>query len=255
MAGRVVGTRAEGWTPPEEVRIHPAEVYTKARDMTAEECRRWVLSSMRACLTGEAEPGTDGARLLAEAEERRRRRREAGRRSGEARRARRAGKDAATLDAAEPPAATPSPAAPPPEATAPPPQTAASAFQAAPPTTTAPEPTGAPEATPAAPDQPPPPAESQGETILDRFRQDPEGTALTCPAASLPALAEAWEETWTDAPSFFFACREILETLPADRFREILVARIAEGWRGPDGGKALLTRLERARNRWRAFGL
>lgn len=278
-----------------EIRIAPAEAYRLAEAMTAEECHRWILATMRACMTGEAEPGTYAARLLDAATARRDRRAEAGRRSGEARRARRAttappepptapadqsppppSMDAATgqPDApAEPPTATEPPTTPPipatsqPETPTAPPETAASASRTVPPTPTAPTPTDADTATPEAKTEPdtaaplpdtPPPTGNQtpenGDSLVARFRRDPEGTARTCPDNSLPALAELWEETWTDAPGFYGACVAILRTIPPERFRETLVARIAEGWHGPDGGATLLRRLETQAERWRRFG-
>ena len=76
---------APGWKPPAWVAIVPAQVFFKATDMTPEACKAWVLDTMRGCMTGEREAGSDADRLLMEAAERMAKRSNAGRTAAEAR--------------------------------------------------------------------------------------------------------------------------------------------------------------------------
>lgn len=60
---------AEDWRPPQWVAIQPNKVYFKALDMPPEDCKRWLLDTMRGCMTGEREAGSDADRLLKNCEE------------------------------------------------------------------------------------------------------------------------------------------------------------------------------------------
>lgn len=68
MTAKKIVREPEGWNPPPWVAIRPTLAYFKAERMSPEECKAWVLDTLRGCMTGEREEGSDADRLLREAE-------------------------------------------------------------------------------------------------------------------------------------------------------------------------------------------
>ncbi len=85
MTAKKIVREAEGWNPPAWIAVPLSRAYFKAERMPPEECKAWVMETLRGCMTGEREEGSDADRLLRDAAARMAKRSNAGKVAADAR--------------------------------------------------------------------------------------------------------------------------------------------------------------------------